>query len=96
MQEQQLFTLSEIASRLIQKGAKCSCGYYFTERDIRCYPHPAGIPVAGYPEKQWVYFACPKCGYDIALWKVLNQIALQNDLERPFNKNSKKFLEELR
>ena len=27
---------------------------------IDCWTHDGGIRVMGYPEKQWVYFTCPK------------------------------------
>ena len=68
-------TLQEIETGLIQKDARCiTCGQPFNIGDIRCYPHEGGIKVKGYKDKQWVYMHCRNCGYDNALWKLLQQI----------------------
>ena len=55
-------------------GGRCLCGYRFKAGDVRCYPHSGGVDVDGFEGRQWVYFHCPRCGYDMALPKILNQI----------------------
>lgn len=73
-------TLEEIEALLIEKGAECRwCGYKFRNGDIRTYKHPGGIKVKDYKEKQWVYMHCQNCGYDWALWKLLNQIKAKDE-----------------
>ena len=42
-------------------------------RNIKSYPHDAGILVEGHEEKQWAYVHCSACGYDWALWKLVNR-----------------------
>lgn len=66
-------TLREIEVVIHKSGVTCDCGREITTRAER-YDHDGGVPVKGFAEKQWVYFNCPKCGYDWALWKLLNRI----------------------
>jgi len=66
-------SLGQIDRVIKQQDLTCICGTPISESVIKCYPHPDGIPVSGYHEKQWVYFHCPKCGNDAALWKLLNK-----------------------
>lgn len=73
MQTVWIISLSQIERIVKQRGLTCSCGTPISECSIHCYPHDGGIPVSGFPDKQWVYFHCPKCGYDWALWKLLNK-----------------------
>lgn len=69
-------TLEEIGEFI--EGAGCICRWCSTPlraRDVRSYPHPNGINVKELSGKQWVHFVCSnsKCGYQWALWKLMNQ-----------------------
>ena len=57
------------------RGLYCTCGAPISETTVDCYPHGGGVPVSGFSRNQWVYFHCNKCGYDWALWKLLNKAA---------------------
>jgi len=68
-------TLRDIAVRVRVLGGVCaSCGRTLFINSIHSYDHDGGLPVQGFAEKQWVYFHCKRCGYDSALWKVLNRL----------------------
>jgi len=68
-------TLGEIGERIEKAGVKCRwCETEIKAINIESYPHEGGIEVNGYSKKQWVYFTCPKCDYQWALHKLLNQI----------------------
>lgn len=69
-----MVTLEEIKSVIDRYHPLCYCGNILIGDCIQTYLHPAGIEVEGWPGKQWVYFHCDKCGYDWALWKLLNRI----------------------
>jgi len=63
-------TLGEYEEILRQLKPKCrSCGEQLPAT-IEHYPHSGGWEVWGFREKQWLYVACPNCGYDWALWKL--------------------------
>jgi len=72
-----LITLQQISKFVVEKGGKCTCGQLFKETDIRNYDHPYGYVIEGYSNKQWIYFHCTKCDCDLALWKILDRIALE-------------------
>lgn len=40
---------------------------------IEHYDHSGGFRVKGFAERQWLYAKCLKCGYDWALWKLLDR-----------------------
>ena len=70
--------LREIGERVEALGGACLCGYRFRAVDVLCYgPHSGGVKVDDYPYPVWVYFHCPRCGYDMALWKILNRALRQ-------------------
>jgi len=48
----------------------CSCGRDLHGLPIYRYPHDAGWKVSGIIEPQWLYIHCPKCDYDLAIWKL--------------------------
>jgi len=79
VKQRECLTLQEIANFVVEKKAKCGCGYRFEQSDIGTYEHDYGIEVSGEERKQWVYFHCPRCHYDLALWKILDRIALLED-----------------
>lgn len=68
-----MISLDEINQLVKQQDLLCRCETPISKSRIKCYPHEGGIPVSGFVGKQWVYFSCQKCGYDWALWKLLNK-----------------------
>lgn len=49
----------------------CLCGCDLSEEPIRYYvPHPNGWTVGGELLKVWLYVKCPKCKYDMSIWKL--------------------------
>jgi len=54
--------------------AKCTCGQQFSPQDLQSYPHPDGIIIEGLTLRQWAYAHCKKCGNDMALWKIFQQL----------------------
>jgi hypothetical protein len=49
----------------------CLCGYDLSKEPIVYYvPHSDGWTVEGETQKVWLYVKCPKCGYDMAIWKM--------------------------
>ena len=67
------YTLDQIDDIVKSQNLNCTCGAPIRLSRIHCYPHDGGVRVYGHAGKQWVYFHCPKCGYDWALWKLLNK-----------------------
>jgi hypothetical protein len=54
-----------------KRTTKCLCGFDLKDEPIIYYvPHDAGWTVKGEKEKAWLYVKCPKCGYDMAIWKM--------------------------
>ena len=49
----------------------CLCGNPLENNPIISYDHDGGIDLDGYEKKQWVYFACRRCGYDYAANKIV-------------------------
>lgn len=73
MSEQEL-SLEEIEEKLYQEGLLvCHFDDSPLESNARMYPHEGGTKIRGYESRQWIYFHCPKCGYDWALWKLLKR-----------------------
>lgn len=48
--------------------ARCSCGQDLRGEDVLGYSHMAGWWTDS--GKMWLFIHCPKCGYDVALWKI--------------------------
>ena len=65
--------LNEIALAVENLDINCSCGEPIHASEVDCYPHDGGVKIDDYTELQWVYFHCPRCEYDWALWKLLNR-----------------------
>lgn len=40
---------------------------------IQNFDHSGGFQVKGFAERQWLYARCLKCGYDWAIWKLLDR-----------------------
>jgi len=52
-------------------GTRCLCGYDLRNEPIVYYiPHGDGWTIREEKEKVWLYVKCPKCGYDMAIWKM--------------------------
>lgn len=53
------------------KKTKCYCGFDLVYEDILYYvPDSGGWPIPQETELAWLYVNCPKCGYDMSLWKM--------------------------
>jgi hypothetical protein len=49
----------------------CLCGKNLSLEDILYYvPHGDGWTIQCETEKVWLYVKCPKCGYDMSIWKM--------------------------
>jgi hypothetical protein len=48
----------------------CNCGQDLTGEPILRYDHDAGWKVKGIEKRQWLFITCPKCAYEMALWKM--------------------------
>ncbi|MDD5048185.1 MAG: DUF6011 domain-containing protein [Patescibacteria group bacterium] len=54
----------------------CDCGTPFSECELMTCDHEeGGVPLDGYAVPQWIWYECPKCGYQTAWWKVLHPYA---------------------
>jgi len=67
--------LHQIANIIQKAGAKFFCGEPIHAGTVETYDHEGGVKVTGYEKLQWVYFVCPKCGYQMALWKLIHQLS---------------------
>lgn len=53
------------------EDAYCHCGASLKDEPIRYYvPHPYGWTINNSDVKAWLFVRCPKCGYDMSLWKI--------------------------
>ena len=53
------------------RRTSCLCGYDLSKEPIVYYlPHSGGWTVKAETEKVWLYVKCPKCGYDMSVWKM--------------------------
>lgn len=49
----------------------CLCGQLLAFEPILYYaPHEAGWTIKAEDQKAWLYVKCPKCGYDMSIWKM--------------------------
>jgi len=51
-----------------REKATCHCGTDLSQGDVYGYEHDAGWDTAR--GCMWLYVRCPKCGYEMALWKM--------------------------
>lgn len=64
-------TLVQYAQLALKKGAKCwDCKAQVGQEDLRHYDHSSGWRVEGFPELQWLYFACCGCHYETSFAKL--------------------------
>ena len=70
MSDEKEVELSDVRDIVERQGecVGCSAGVV-----LEHYPHENGVNIKGIG-KQWVYGHCDECGYDSALWKILNRI----------------------
>jgi len=73
----ELLTFQELVSKLVERGAHCGCGYIFKPTDFAHYPHDYGVALKDHTRKQWVYAHCPRCHYDMALWKIEQSLEVE-------------------
>jgi hypothetical protein len=73
-------SLFEIQKEIISLGGKCiSCKKEFEHGDIDWYEHDGGREVRESPAKLWIFFHCQKCQYDSALWKIEQQLEIEEE-----------------
>jgi len=48
--------------------SRCLCGRDLRGDQVHGYPHDAGWETD--KGRMWLYIPCPKCGYEMALWKI--------------------------
>lgn len=48
----------------------CHCGYDLLTESILAYPHSEGWQIEESKELHWLFIHCPKCDYDMSLWKI--------------------------
>jgi ribosomal protein L44E len=73
-----MLSVRTIAEKIEALRLRCHwCGETIRPSSVNHYPHDCGILTKEtFPKKAWVYFECIKCGYQWALWKLLNQVEL--------------------
>ena len=53
------------------RGTKCLCGNELKDEPIMYYvPHEGGWTIKCEKQKAWLFVHCPKCGYDMSIWKM--------------------------
>lgn len=73
------YTQKKLWERVLQSERKtCSCGEPLKNGELRSYDHDGGWHLKGYSKPQWPYVRCPKCGYELSVWKLRIDIS---DLE---------------
>ena len=74
IEEIKSLTLVEIGRKIGAKNSECGyCDTVLNAEDVDCWgPHDAGIHVAGFKEKQWIFFKCSGCGHEWSLDKILS------------------------
>lgn len=64
-------TMQEIWRRVLQAERKeCWCGTSISRGSLETCDHPGGYPLKGFGRPQWIWVTCPKCGYQMAYWKL--------------------------
>lgn len=72
-------SLKDIGDWVDLSKIPCDCSWrkgrdvILSGTNIKAYPHEGGIHVEDREGKQWVYVHCSACGYDWALWKLVNR-----------------------
>jgi len=72
-----VYTIEDLFSRFreIRNKVKCiNCGSVLSEGLFGLYEHDDGLYEVTTDKRYWIYFRCPNCDYDIALWKLFSQI----------------------
>lgn len=49
---------------------KCHCGFDLSNDVVWGYDHSDGWEVSETEHFQWLWIECPKCGYQMSLWKL--------------------------
>jgi len=72
-QEEAAKVRREIRRRLLKYAQvkTCHCGTPLEDCEfVTCDHGSGGVPLRGYAVPQWIWFECPKCGYQYAIWKL--------------------------
>ena len=73
-------SLFEIQKEILSLGGRCiSCKKEFEHGDLDWYEHDGGREVRESPAKLWIFFHCQKCQYDSALWKIEQQLEIEEE-----------------
>lgn len=67
--------LEEVINKLKDVKFKCSCGYRFHLSNPERYLHDGGL-LSSDGKKYWLYYVCPKCGYQWAYWKIIKKVSV--------------------
>jgi len=73
--DSRVWTISELIETI--EKVTCSCGKRYERFNLQHFPHNGGMNVRlsdGTISKQWVFVRCQNCGYDMAFWKILNEL----------------------
>ena len=69
-----ILSIPRIAQWVDEMRVPCDCGEILDGANVKYWgPHDGGIQIEEEKEKQWVYINCSGCGYDWALWKIMNR-----------------------
>lgn len=61
--------IGEWVKKITGKNITCVCGKRYEITEVIGYPHEGGL--ADKDKKVWwPYIVCPKCGYQLAYWKI--------------------------
>lgn len=69
-----MITKEFVKDLIDREKPRCTCGSRFRSSNLNSYPHKGGIRLDDDKEPMWYYVSCPVCGYDTALWKIIQQI----------------------
>jgi hypothetical protein len=69
--------IAKLMKEIDESKPLCICGKHLKGSGVDWYaPHSGGVYIDCETQKAWVYITC-QCGYDVALWKIQNEINLQ-------------------
>lgn len=72
-------SLRAVATRILENADRrtfCGCGTPIRKGTLVAVDHDGegGYLLAGFAKSQWLAFRCPKCGFEMAAWKVTNHV----------------------
>lgn len=64
-----IYPSAQLYKKLIS-DPHCHCGFDLSKEPVQAHDHSDGWEVKEVEPFQWLWIACPKCGYDTAIWKM--------------------------